>query len=174
MGWKKMKNNQGFSLLEVLIALTLFGVFATVYLSSQGYLIGDSTVMRNENILRTLAEYKMNQVILDPPEFIDSLENRKDKKVFDEDIYKNFEYTVEYKKLNFPDLSTMTSSGQDEKQPDPNESVKKVVFEKIKKNLDTMVWQIKVTIKDKTTDHTFSLSTWYHNTKAQVELDIGF
>ena len=69
-----MKHKQdGFSLLEVMIAMTVFSVFVAVYVTSQGYNISDSTLMREELMLQTLCENKINEIIISPPELRDSL-----------------------------------------------------------------------------------------------------
>ena len=49
---------KGFSLLEVMIALTLFAFFATAFLSSQGYNVADSRLSEEQLILQQLAERK--------------------------------------------------------------------------------------------------------------------
>lgn len=174
-------NNKGFSLMEVLIAVTLFGVFISVYLSSQGYNIADSISLKEENTLRFLTEMKINEIILNPPEFSDALENRKEKKEFDLEGYKEFEYEIEYKKLNFPNLSDLiiqpeNAEGEAQDVAQENNSdggMEKVIFEKLKENLDMMVWQVRVTVTNKTNDYKFTLSTWIQNTKAQTQLNVN-
>ena len=43
---------------------------------------------------------------------------------------------------------------------------------KIKDNLQEMIWQVEVQVVNKETKATYSLSTWLQNTEAQVK-DLG-
>ncbi|WP_372653807.1 type II secretion system protein J [Halobacteriovorax sp.] len=154
-------NSKGFTLVEVMISLAIFAVFASAYLTAQGYNISDSTVMREELELKRYAELKINEIIVTPPELKDSITLSKDAGKFEEDD--NFSYAIEYKKFVVPDLNKIT--GADQEAQDPNEAK---IFTNIKKNLEKIIWQVEVTVKNETSERIYSVSTWLYNHQAQV------
>ena len=158
---RKIFNSKGFTLVEVMISLAIFAVFASAYLTAQGFNITDSRVMREELDLKRFAEMKINEIIVTPPELKDSIIISKDTGKFESDD--NFTYSVEYKKFIVPDLNKIT--GADEESQDPNEAK---IFDNIKKNLEKIIWQVEVTVKNETSERTYSVSTWLYNHQAQV------
>lgn len=158
---RKILNEKGFTLVEVMISLAIFAVFASAYLTAQGYNISDSTVMREELNLKRYAELKINEIIVTPPELKDSLTLTKDTGKFEEDD--NFTYSIEYKKFVVPDLNKIT--GGDEEAQDQNEAK---IFDNIKKNLEKIIWQVEVTVKNETSERIYSVSTWLYNHQAQI------
>ncbi|PIK15299.1 prepilin-type N-terminal cleavage/methylation domain-containing protein [Halobacteriovorax sp. JY17] len=158
---RKIFTNKGFTLVEVMISLAIFAVFASAYLTAQGFNITDSRVMREELDLKRFAEMKVNELIVTPPELKDSLTLTKEAGKFEED--ENFTFSIEYKKFLVPDLNKIT--GADAEAQDPNEAK---IFENIKKNLEKIIWQVEVTVKNETSERTYSVSTWLYNQQAQV------
>lgn len=173
----KIKNKQGqdgFTLVEVMIAMAIFGFFITAFIMSQGANINGSVTMAQDLVLQGLAERKINEVLLDKPVFSNTTENQVETKNFEEDEFKIYKYTIEYKKLEFPDLSQLTGSSEDEEErADNNSAVKKMVFEKLKKNMEKALWQVRVTITNTETDYSYSLSTWLTNDRAQLDLNFN-
>lgn len=163
--WRTMTQAQsGFSLLEVLIATTIFAVFASAYVVTQGSNVTEGNQMREEMKLRELCEQKINEIISNPPELRDQLTISKEQKTFEKDS--NYEYTLQWFKLEFPDVSQMGGEG------DEGESaVNAMVAKKVKDNMEKLLWQLKVTVTNKETKFNYTLSTWLHNTKAEVRLD---
>lgn len=158
-----MRNKQsGFTLIEVMIALAIFGVFIVAYVSGQGGNLLDSTSMREEQRLFTLANNKLSEIINDPPEFSESLTSNIDTKTFEDN--ENYEWSVEFKKFEIPEFAA--ASGQEE-VPAEQETQSRI-YSRIKDNLEKMLWQIRVTVKNKETGQTSSLSTWLQNDKATV------
>lgn len=177
----KQIRQAGFSLVEVLIALTIFSIFIATFLTSQGYNITDSINMKEEINLKNLAEYKMNEVILNLPEFSEALNNKKESKDFDLEGYKNYKYEVVWKKMVVPDFSQLISNGENEEDSDAataqdnqNQNVKKMIMDKMKENIEKIVWQVQVTVTNKDKDYSFTVSTWVNNPNAQIELNLGF
>jgi hypothetical protein len=39
-----------------------------------------------------------------------------------------------------------------------------------KENMEKMIWQVEVTVKNKTNDSSFKLSTWLYNPNADVQI----
>jgi prepilin-type N-terminal cleavage/methylation domain-containing protein len=154
-------NTKGFTLVEVMIALAIFAVFTSAYLTAQGYNVNDSRVMREELELKRYAEIKINELIVTPPELKDSLTLTKDSGKFEEND--NFTYSIEYKNFIVPDLNKIT--GTDAETQDPSQSK---IFDNVKKNLEKIIWQVEVTVKNETSQRTYSVSTWLYNHQAQV------
>ncbi len=162
-----MKHKQGgFSLLEVMIAMTVFSVFVAVYVTSQGYNISDSTLMREELMLQTLCETKINEIIISPPELRDSLTLSKETKTFED--YEEYEYSIEYKKFILPDFKALMNS-EDSEEEEEN-STQQMIMEKVKENMEKIIWQITVEVRNKQTDFNFKLSTWLYNHKTSINL----
>ena len=185
----KITNQNGFSLLEVMIAITLFAFFVTAYLTSQGYNVEDSELSEEQLILQQLAERKINELILDPPKFSNATENFIETRTFDESEFKNYEYTLEIKKLTVPDFAQLFSQkgGSTKEAEDSyegnyfnegtssqrNTEIEKMVFNELKKNIERILWQTRVTITNKETKYKFTLSTFITNYNEKVQLNIG-
>ena len=87
----KIKNQTGFSLLEVMIAMTLFAFFVTAYITAQGYNVDDSRLSEEQLVLQQLAERKINELVLDPPKFSNATADFKETKTFEESDFKNYD-----------------------------------------------------------------------------------
>ncbi|WP_127717306.1 prepilin-type N-terminal cleavage/methylation domain-containing protein [Halobacteriovorax sp. HLS] len=157
-------NQAGFTLIEVMISLAIFSVFVTAYLTAQGYNVTDSTVMRDELSLKRFAEQKINELIIDPPELKESLTLKADAGKFKED--ESFSYEVKYTKFELPDFQKIM--GTTEEDQDPSQ---KKIFENVKKNLEKIIWQVEVTVKNENTDRNYSVSTWLYNHQAQIQFE---
>lgn len=171
-----IKNQEGFTLVEVMIALTLFAVFTTVFIMSQATNQNNSTLMSEDIKLHNLAEMKINEVILDPPKFSNATESEKETKAFEIEGYETYKYTIEYKKLEIPNLNELT--GKDE-EDDPNgesrnNAIQKMVFEKLKENMEKIIWQVKVTVENTETQYAYELTSWIENREARIDTNFGF
>lgn len=175
---KKLKlTESGFTLVEVMIAMTIFALFITAFLMSQSANIAGSVTMAEDLVMQGLAERKISEILLDKPTFTNATENDVQTKAFEEEGFKNYTYTIEYKKLEFPDFNQLTGTDEEEEnayQQDKNQAVKKMVFDKLKKNMEEILWQVKVTITNKDTDYKYSLATWLTNDKAKFDTNFGF
>lgn len=180
-------NQKGFSLVEVMIAITLFGFFVTAFLTSQGYNVSDSALSEQQLMLQQLCEQKINQLHLDPPKFENLTDSSKETKPFEEKDYSDYEYTIEIKKLVIPDFAQLfANKGAASEEAtesydgdylnqtaNRNSSLEKLVFEELKKNIEKMIWQVRVTVTNKDTKYNYSLSTWVTNYNERVTLNIG-
>ncbi len=183
---------KGFSLIEVMIAITLFAFFVTAYLTSQGYNVQDSQLSEEQLILQQLAERKINEIVLDPPKFTNATQNMKETKSFEESDLKNYEYTIEMKRLTIPDFAQLfaqkdaaSAEAKNSYEGDyfkegaqggggRNDAVEKMVFEELKKNIERILWQVRITITNKETKYSFALSTFITNYNEKVQLNVGF
>lgn len=168
---KILKSNNGFTLMEVMIAIVIFTIFASVFVTGQGYNLLDSSKLKEEMLMKDFAENKINEIIINPPELRETLTLSKETK----DVEANTEYQtiVEYKKFFIPDIDKMTSTenqADKEKEESAQSQMEKRIFKVFKENMEKMIWQVEVTVKNKTTSNTFKLSTWLYNPAAEVQI----
>ncbi|HXH30589.1 MAG TPA: prepilin-type N-terminal cleavage/methylation domain-containing protein [Bacteriovoracaceae bacterium] len=181
---------KGFSLLEVMIAFALFAFFISAFLTAQGYNVSDSTLSEEQLMLQQLCERKINELILDPPKFTNATANTKETKTFEGKDYENYEYTLEIKKIVLPDFSQLfaqkggaSAEGSEAYDGDyyddgnkgkRNAAVEKLIFDELKKNIEKIIWQARVTVTNKDTKYNFSLSTFITNHTEKVQLNVAF
>lgn len=176
----------GFSLLEVMIAITLFAVFISAFLVSQGYNVSDSALTEEQLKLHMLCEQKMNELMIDPPRFTNALEDLKETKTFEEKDFANYSWTVEWKRLKVPDFGKIFAAnaqggaaGEDNKYYDSdnsasrNQTLEAVVFEKLKENIERAVWQLRLTVTNKETQYSYTLSRWVTNYDEPIQLNLS-
>lgn len=185
----KKYSEHGFSLLEVMIAITLFAFFVTAFLTAQGYNVSDSELSEQQLILQQLCERQINELVLNPPKFKNLMENNKETKTFEESEFKDYEYTLELKRLIIPDFAqlfgqkgSVSNEAQDnytgnylnQNSNQRNSSLEQVVFGELKKNIERMVWQARVTVTNKENKLNYSLSTFLTNYDEKAQLNVGF
>lgn len=190
MDGKIEKNYQsGFSLIEVMIAITLFAFFVTAFLTSQGYNVSDSALSKEQMTLQLLAERQINQLYLEPPKFSNVTADLKETKTFEDEDYKGYEYTLEIKKLTLPDFTQLFSQKDattedaqenyegayfdDSQKASRNSTIEKMVFDELKKNIEKVIWQARVTVTNKETKYNFTLSTFITNYNEKIQLNIN-
>lgn len=188
---ESLKGNQkGFSLLEVMIAITLFAFFITAFLTSQGYNVTDASLSEEQLILQSLCERKINELFLNPPKFSNATANLKETKPFEEKEWSGYEYTLEIKQLIIPDFAQLfaqkdaaTQEAKEDydgnyfdksKTGQRNSSVEKMVFDELKKNIEKVIWQARITVTNKETKYSYSLSTYLTNNNEKIQLNINF
>lgn len=183
---------RGFSLLEVMIAFVLFTLFVTAFLTSTGYNVTDSTNSEEQLLLQSLCERKINELFLDPPKFENYLSSGfKETKIFEESAFSGYEYTIEIKKLTIPDFAKLfgqkggaSDSAQDAYEGEyfdeeggsrnqNNSGIEKLVFEELRKNIEKIVWQARVTVVNKETKAAWALSTYLTNYNERVQINVG-
>lgn len=163
---------RGFSLIEVLMAMTLFSFFIAAFMLSQGYNITSSSKMREDLQMHTLANRVIREKILNPPRFSNATENEIETKKFEEEAINYYQYTIEYKKIILPDLSAMIPENQ-LNQNSSEQALQKKVFDKLKENVELMLWQIKVKVENTQTKQFVEQATWITNAEAKVDLNFG-
>lgn len=186
----KLLNEKGFSLLEVMIAITLFAFFVTAFLTSQGYNVSDSQLSEEQLMLQQLCERKINELHFDPPKFSNATANLKETKKFEEKEFENYEYTLEIKKLVIPDFAQLFAQKDgtteearesyegnyfnENKKGNRNSSLEKTVFAELKKNIENIIWQARITVTNRDTKYSYTLSTFLTNYNERIQLNIGF
>ena len=179
--WLNGCNRQsGFSLLEVLFAIAIFTVFLSSYMINQGQNLDDSRRLQEDLILRRLAEDVINQIILDTPKLSSALTLAPETKRF-EGEYEDFEYTVEYRKLEIPNLQELNAKEGEEDGQDisaasvpssRNANIQQRVFQEVKNNIEKILWQISITVKNRTSENSYIISTWIRNPGAKVRVSL--
>jgi prepilin-type N-terminal cleavage/methylation domain-containing protein len=165
---KTLKNANGFTLFEVMIAITIFAFFSAAFMTSQGFNILDSSKLKNEMTMKDLCQNKINEIITNPPELRDSLTLTKETKDFESNT--NYQYSVEFKKFVLPDMNKLKNSADENEEEQANASNEKMIFNIFKENMEKIIWQVEVVVKDKTSEDTFRLSTWLYNQNADVNV----
>jgi len=161
-------NNKAFTLIEVMIAMAIFAVFATAFITSMGYSITSSGTMKLEAQLKNICQYKINEIIEEPPEFKESLTLKKETGNFKEEEFEGFKFEIEYKQFLIPDLAKIKGSSEEE---DPNSSqLEGKLFQTIKDNMEKMLWQVEVNIIHIDSGRNFSLSTWLYDSTVDVQI----
>lgn len=165
----------GFTLIEVMIAIAIFAVFATTFVTGTGYNLLDSGKLKEDILLKDFCENKINDIITNPPELRDTLTLAKEIK--DVEGNTNYQTIVEYKKFFVPDMNKITGSnpeGEGELDQSEEESqqaqMEKRIFNVFKENMEKMIWQVEVTAKNKLTGEQFKLATWLMNPNADVKI----
>jgi hypothetical protein len=171
-----------------MIALTIFALFVTAFMSSQGYNVADSTLSEEQLTLQLLAERKVNELVLDPPKFQNITgSGLKETKTF-ESPWGGYEYTLEIKKLEIPDFGQLfTGQGNSSEQGSDNAdyfsegnrarrdvNIERMIFTEMKRNIERILWQARVTVTNKETKFSFALSTYLTNYNERVQLNVGF
>lgn len=170
-----MKNGliktDGFTLIEVMIALAIFATFVVAFMTSQGMNIASSGLMREDILLRDLTEMKLNEIIENPPDLRENLLLAPETKSFED--YPEYEYKIEYQKFLIPDLSKIKGNSEEESGQSEMAILQARLFNTVKDNIEKMVWQVRVTVRNKETDYSFDLATWLYNKEAKIKLE-GF
>lgn len=157
-----------------MIAMTVFSMFVTAFIVGQGNNLADSSNMRFEYQLKNILEKEINEIIINPPDFTPSLliTTENDYKTIEN--FEDFETKVEWFEFKLPDLSQLTQNPQgNEESNNSADNIKTKIFDNVSKNLQTLLWQLKVTVRHKETQREMDATTWLINQKAQVKIE-GF
>lgn len=152
-----------------MIALAIFAVFMVVFATSNSYNLLDSTNMKEEILLRQLAETTINDIILNPPKNLDKSITLGPGDIKTIEGYEDYESKVVYKEFTVPDM-TKLKKAKGEDGDTPKNPMEDKVYEIIKENMEKLIWQVEVTIKNKKTNFTTTLSTWILNDKVEVNV----
>lgn len=172
---KRISTSQsGFSLVEVLFAMLIFSVMTVgVFVNFSGNL-SSSIRMNNDLSMHNLAEMKLNEVLVAKKEFTDATDNSADTGTFKVEGYKDYKYKVEIRKMEFPNLAEIT--GEEDDGPEDNKkALTKVVYSKLKTNIEQLLWQVTVTVIHPTEkDLEYQLHSWIRNDSAKIDTNFTF
>ena len=155
--------SDGFTLIEVLMAMFIFAMFMAGLVTSLGYSLNTSSRMKDDLKLRRLCEDKINELIVNPPVFSERLTLTNESTTFPDE--ENYEYELEYGQLFIPALHLLEGN-EEEETTGLDEQLRQKTVELMK----NLVWQVLVTVRNKTTGHSYSASTWLFNNKAPIDV----
>ena len=166
-------SEKGFSLIEVMIALSIFAVYSVAMITTQSSNIDGSIRLKDDLVLHNLAQMKMNEVLIDVKKFTNATESDPDTGSFEIEGFKEYKFKVEYKKNEFPNFDQLMGQSEDDGGgQDQTSAIKKVIFDKLKKNVELMLWQVRVTVTHPLTGAEYDLSSWI--TDKEAKLDTNF
>ena len=163
-------DHSGFFLLEVLIAITLLAIFLSAYMVGQGQNIHDSIQLKEDLVLSRLAEDVINNLTLNPPQLSPALTLAPERKKFT-GHYEDYEYSVEYKKLEIPDFRQLNQTAGAEGLA-VSSGIQGRVFAQVKKNVENLLWQVSVTVNNLKTGDTYTIATWLRKPKTPVRVSL--
>ena len=161
--------DKGFTLIEIMIAIAIFAVFVVVYISGQGINVLDSIHLREDAMLQRLAQNKMNEIVVDPPELRESLTSRRDVQQFED--YPGYSYSVDIKKLEIPSFEGLTGEENQDQEQQSNNAVQKAIYNQVKDNFERVLWQVEVVVSHEDSQRSYSLATWLIDHNAQVRFN---
>jgi len=176
-------NDSGLSLLEVLIATSLFFIFFTAFVSSQADNLLDSQNMAEELVLHNLAENTINDILISPPPLKENGLSKPETKKFEQDGFDDYEYDLEFKPFDIPDgimkqfsAGLSGSSGEDEGGDDGEEQAEnpqtqalKLLMKEFQDNLKKALWQVRVTVRNKESGQEYFLASFLRNPQYQIK-----
>lgn len=164
-----LSNEAGFTLMEVMISIAIFAVFASVFVTGFGYNLMDSGKFKEDILLKDYCENKINEIISNPPSLTDSLTLSKETK--NVDTNSDYQTIVQFKKFKVPEISKILGNEKtDSDEENQTNQMQKKIFSIYKENMEKMLWQVEVTTKNKITGNTFKLSSWIYNQNADVKI----
>ncbi len=179
---KNLENkNLGLSLLEVLIATSLFFIFFTAFVSSQADNLLDSQHMTQELFLHNLAENTINDILISPPPLKENGLSKPETKSFEQAGLDDYEYDLEFKPFDIPDgvmkqfSAGLGGGGEDEggndgeENQNPQTQALKLLMKEFQKNLKKALWQVRVTIRNKESGQEYYLTSFLRNPQYQIK-----
>jgi hypothetical protein len=165
--FKIIQNNDGLTILEVMMATVLFAVFIVAFTTGQGNNVMTSIRMREDLRLKDLAQLQYNRTLLEPPDFKTPIvDEKKETKAFED--YPNYEYTFSYKPVLIPDVDKIMGAPEGENQSGEKQARARIMKE-FKSNMEKLIWQIKIEVKNKISGNTFEISGWTYFPEANVQ-----
>ena len=170
-----MKNQQGFSLIEVMVALAIFAVYSVAIIATQSSDMNSSIRMKDDLVMLNLAKLKIDEALVNPPQFTNATDKSPDTGKFEIDGYEDYSFKVEYIKNEFPNFSELMGKSEEEQNQNDgqDQAIQKAIFEKLKKNMEEMLWQVRVTITHTPTKAEYDMSTWITNTEAKIDTNFS-
>ncbi len=159
-------NSDGMTLFEVMVAVFLFSVFIMAFMTGQGNNILSSARMKDDMILKDLAQMQYNLTLLDPPDFSRPVvDGKTETKTFED--FPGYEYTLLYKPVFIPDINKIL--GNDGDREDPDRQMKAKIMQEFKENMEKLVWQVSISVMNKATKATFEIAGWTYYPDAKVK-----
>lgn len=166
----KPKGQAGFSLFEVLIAISVFAVFFIVFANSFFQNQRASTELNEELLMSTLTEKIVRETLITPPALNEGLHNSNKKENFEDQAYKDYSYTVEWSKLELPNFGELMKLSNDDQEQSSQQSIMNQVFKKVQESTKDILWQMRLTILHTPTGRQYPISLWIKNPDKEISL----
>lgn len=166
-------NEDGFSLVEVLIAMMLFALFMSVYDLNVISNLDNSLENRETLLLKHLADLKMREIQLIPPDFSPQLAVAPKEYSFTEEEYQDYKYMVEYALFEIPNLAEIMGTaeeGESTEDSTQNQGLAGLVFNQLKENLAKMIWQVSITVTHNPSQKTYQITNLLNNENAKIKI----
>ncbi len=166
-------SQSGFTLVEVMIAMAIFAVYVTAIVLTQTTNVNDSARMAEDLKLHNLAELKMNETLIADLKFTNATENDPESGAFEIEGFKNYKYLVEFKKLELPEFEAIMGKSEEDNAQQEVDVLKKTVYTKMKKNIEKIIWQVKVTVTNSLTGAKYELNSWVNDKNARIDTNFS-
>ncbi len=164
------KNSQGgFSLFEVLVAISIFAVFFIVFANSFFHNQRASTELNQELAMSSLAEKVIRETLVAMPALSESLHKSNKKETF-EAPNQDYTYTVEWSRLEFPNFGELMNAANPEEEASANQSIMNQVFKQVQEATKDVVWQMRLTIIHTASGREYPVSFWVKNPNKEITL----
>lgn len=167
---KFIYSKSGFSLFEVLVAISVFSIFFVVFSSSFFHNRSASIDLNEELKMSTLAQTIIKDVLVELPPLTESLNKSNKKQNFEDPNLKDYSYTIEWSRLEFPnlvELNNMANQGEDNNQ---NKSMINSVFKYVQEATKDVLWQLRVTVLNASSQKQYPITTWVKNPQKQISI----
>lgn len=162
-------NAQGFSLFEILVAIIIFAYFSLSYVSIKFNNTNQRILANRKSILSQLCKNKFNEMIINPPHYEAALVLSPKTGDFSDIGYPDYTFKVEYKKFKLPDIrKILGKSGKEKESEKGQQGFERIILDSMKENMERMIWQIRVSVKQKSFDNEMSLSAWVNDPKQKI------
>lgn len=156
-------SRDGFTLVEIMIAVAIFAVFVTVFVTGQGGNVLDSINIKEDLELHGLAQNRLNEILVDPPPLRESPGTRPEETRFED--RPSYVRTEEFRKFVLPDIELAMGLDED---GEGVSSIQRNVYNQVRQNFENVLWQVEVVVRNTETGASHALSAWLINREAAV------
>lgn len=165
----KKFSESGFSLFEVLIAISAFAIFFIVFANSFFQNQRASTELNEELLMSSLAEKKVREILLNLPAFSESLHNSKKKENF-EAPDQDFSYIIEWSRLDFPNFVDLMNANNPEEKNSGTQPIVNQVFKQVQEATKDIIWQMRLTVVHNSSGRIYPVSSWIKNPSKDIAI----
>lgn len=156
--------SKGMSLLEIMLALTLFAIFAVFFIGTQQFQVKRAMNARNKIDLLYLCDLKFKETLFNPKNIssmvlVDTTPDTTEGTF--EEPYQEYTYKIAYYKFFFPPIEELQGMPNGESgAPLEIDTVSAKILKTTKELLEKNMVQLKVSVIHEKTKRTTSLETW--------------
>lgn len=165
-----LNSEKGFSLFEVLVAISVFAIFFVVFSSSFFHNKNASMELNEELAMANIAEKTLKEILLSPPTLTESLHKSEKKENFEDAAFKDYQYIVEWSRLEIPNFSELTRLSGDNKDQNAQSSIVAKVFKHVQEATKDSIWQLRLTIIHTPTEKKYPVALWFKNPNKEISL----